>query len=119
MIKHLTHILKGATSLMAILVLMLYFQSNLTFKHAHYLSDGSVIEHAHPVSSGTNTPHQHSDAQYQILSQLSNVSSEIASEQAHILSPEFCIEQNFEVTETKLVLHSKLHYGLRAPPAFL
>lgn len=117
--KQLTHILKGATSLLAVLVVLLYFQTNLFFKHTHYLADGTRIEHAHPLSSGANAPHHHSDAQYQILSQLSNCHSDIVIEQAPILATESIIEQYFELQETKLVLLSKHHYGLRAPPASL
>lgn len=70
MIKHLTHILKGATSLMAVLMLMLFFQSNLSFKHSHYLSDGTVIEHAHPFSDNNGMQHKHKDSEISFLSLL-------------------------------------------------
>lgn len=70
MIKHLTHILKGATSLLAVLMLLLNFQSNLYFKHIHQLSDGSVIEHTHPFSDDNGGQHKHSKSEISFLSLL-------------------------------------------------
>ncbi|NPD46958.1 MULTISPECIES: hypothetical protein [unclassified Lentimicrobium] len=70
MIKHLTSILKGVGSLLAVLVLMLFFQSSLTFKHSHYLSDGSIITHAHPFSDSNGTQHTHHKSEITFLSLL-------------------------------------------------
>lgn len=70
MINHLTSILKGAGSLLAVLVLMLFFQSNLSFKHTHYLADGSIIAHAHPFSDSNGNQHKHHKSEITFLSLL-------------------------------------------------
>jgi hypothetical protein len=60
-------------------VLWLYF-GQAAFWHYHVLENGIVIEHSHPFKNNPlpGTPfqnHQHSDFEYSVLTQLSNVFS--------------------------------------------
>lgn len=58
---------------------MWLFFNQIAYRHYHLLDNGMVIEHAHPYKNNMqkNTPyqsHKHSDAEYLILAQVSNVS---------------------------------------------
>jgi hypothetical protein len=61
------------------LVLWLFF-NQAAYWHFHITGNGFIVEHAHPFKNNTQTgtpfqKHQHSDFEYSILAQLSNIFS--------------------------------------------
>jgi hypothetical protein len=59
------------------LVLWLFF-NQVAYRHYHITGQGIVVEHSHPFKNNSQpgTPfqrHQHSDFEYSILAQLSNI----------------------------------------------
>lgn len=117
MTKHLTHILKGATSLMAVLVLLLYFQSNLSYKHAHYLSDGTVIEHAHPFSDNNGKQHKHSKSEFSFLNLLNPHSDLIQNFPNLDIKSTDQIIVSFVLREERIQLMTLPLNPLRGPPS--
>lgn len=66
------------TALLVIPAIFLLFHNRVSNWHYHVLHNGMVVEHAHPFkhASKSGTPfqsHQHSEAEFLILSELSNV----------------------------------------------
>ncbi len=114
--KQLTHIVKGATSLMVGLVLMMFFQSNLSFKHAHYLSDGTTVEHAHPFSDNNGNQHKHNKSEISFLSLL-NPNSDLFQDfpNLNIKANEIFVESCTEIEEPIQLMEFPLNL-LRGPP---
>ena len=62
-------------------ILFLFF-NNISNKHYHILSDGTVIQHAHPFkNSNSNSPfqnHKHSKTEFAFLTAINNVVTLVA-----------------------------------------
>ncbi len=70
--------IKKVLLLVALPMVMWLFFNQAAFWHYHTMGNGVVVEHAHPYKNHTlpGTPfqkHHHSDFEYSILAQLSNI----------------------------------------------
>lgn len=70
--------IKKVVLLLALPLVMWLFFNQAAFWHYHIVGNGVVVEHSHPYKNHTlpGTPfqkHHHSDFEYSILAQLSNI----------------------------------------------
>ena len=114
--KQLIHILQGTASIMAILMLMLVFQSNHFFKHVHYLSDGTTVEHAHPFSDDNGDQHKHNKNEIAFLSLLTPDTDLVQDfPSLNIQSSEIFLESSVLADDSIRLMELPLH-AKRGPP---
>jgi hypothetical protein len=73
------HLLSRAFLLALIPLIMLLFHNQLSNWHYHMLGNGMMVKHAHPYSKAENSGspfsnHTHSDFEFLLFGQLSNIS---------------------------------------------